>query len=222
MSDSLRPHEPQHARPPCPSPTPGVHPNPCPFSRWCCPTISSSVVPLSSCPQSFPASRSLFFMPYIFVIFNLALATFGSICPFCWPDRFVTCGTWTYGSCRLELAACSGNTHPPALDWGWRSCQSVRHLRNQCFTYYPCSILLLWKLKMADFCILIVVNAAVFVVHFSKVTTCAKRWTRIKRNQMCVFGMQYFCITNSYILTHINPMICEFCQLPLCLLNQIQ
>ena len=76
MSDSLQPHEPQHARPPCPSPTPGVYPNPCPLSRWChlsshlilCrphwvgdaiyPAISSSVVPFSSCPQSFPASGS--------------------------------------------------------------------------------------------------------------------------------------------------------------------
>ena len=58
MSDSLRPHEPQHARPPCPSQTPRVHPNPCPSSRWCHPTISSSVVPFSSCPQSFPASGS--------------------------------------------------------------------------------------------------------------------------------------------------------------------
>ena len=58
MSDSLWPHELQHARPPCPSPTPGVHPNPCPSSPWCHPTISSSVVPFSSCPQSFPASGS--------------------------------------------------------------------------------------------------------------------------------------------------------------------
>ena len=58
MSDSLWPHEPQHARPPCPSPTPRVHPNPCPLSQWCHPTISSSVVPFSSCPQSFPASGS--------------------------------------------------------------------------------------------------------------------------------------------------------------------
>ena len=56
--DSLWPHEPQHTRPPCPSPIPGVHPNPCPSSRWCHPTISSSVVPFSSCPQSFPASGS--------------------------------------------------------------------------------------------------------------------------------------------------------------------
>ena len=56
--DSLPPHEPQHTRPPFPSPTPGVHPNPCPSSRWCHPTISSSVVPFSSCPQSFPASGS--------------------------------------------------------------------------------------------------------------------------------------------------------------------
>ena len=58
VSDSLRPHELQHARPPCPSPTPGVHPNTCPLSQWCHPTISSSVVPFSSCPQSFPASGS--------------------------------------------------------------------------------------------------------------------------------------------------------------------
>ena len=58
VSDSLLPHEPQHARPPCPSPTPGVHPNSCPLSRWCYPTISSSVIPFSSCPQSFPASGS--------------------------------------------------------------------------------------------------------------------------------------------------------------------
>ena len=56
--DSLRPHELQHARPPCPSPTPRLHPNPCPLSRWCHPTISSSVVHFSSCPQSFPASGS--------------------------------------------------------------------------------------------------------------------------------------------------------------------
>ena len=56
VSISLWPHEPQHARPPCPSPTPGVHPNPRPLSRWCHPTISSSIVPISSCPQSLPAS----------------------------------------------------------------------------------------------------------------------------------------------------------------------
>ena len=59
MSYSLWPHELQHARPPCPSPTPRVHPNPCPSSQWCHPTISSSIVPFSSCPQSFPTSGSL-------------------------------------------------------------------------------------------------------------------------------------------------------------------
>ena len=58
VSDSLWPHEPQHTRPSCPSPTPGVHPNPCPSSRWCHPTISSSVVPFFSWLLSFPASRS--------------------------------------------------------------------------------------------------------------------------------------------------------------------
>ena len=58
ISDSLRPHESQHARPPCPSPTPGVHPNSCPSSWRCHPAISSSVIPFSSCPQSLPASGS--------------------------------------------------------------------------------------------------------------------------------------------------------------------
>jgi len=58
MSDSLRPHEPQHARPPCPSPTPRVHSNSHPSSQWCHPAISSSVLPFSSCPQSLPASES--------------------------------------------------------------------------------------------------------------------------------------------------------------------
>ena len=58
MSDSLQPHESQHARPPCPSLSPRVHLNSCPSSQWCHPAISSSVVPFSSCPQSLPASES--------------------------------------------------------------------------------------------------------------------------------------------------------------------
>ena len=58
VSDSLRPHESQYARPPCPSQTPGVYSNSCPSSRWCHPAISSSVVPFSSCPQSLPAPGS--------------------------------------------------------------------------------------------------------------------------------------------------------------------
>ena len=58
VSDSLGPRELQHSRPPCPSPTPGVHSNSHPSSRWCHPAISPSVVPLSSCPQSLPASES--------------------------------------------------------------------------------------------------------------------------------------------------------------------
>ena len=58
VSDSLRPHESQHARPPCPSPTPAVHSDSRPSSQWCHPAISSSVVPFSFCPQSLPASES--------------------------------------------------------------------------------------------------------------------------------------------------------------------
>ena len=66
VSNSLRPHEPQHTRLPCPIPTPRVHSSPCPLSRWCHPTISYSVVAFSSCPQTFPASGS-FPMSQLFV-----------------------------------------------------------------------------------------------------------------------------------------------------------
>ena len=65
VSDSLWPHESQHTRPPCPSPTPRAYPNPCPLSQWCHPAISSPVVPFS-CPQSFPALGS-FPMGQLFV-----------------------------------------------------------------------------------------------------------------------------------------------------------
>ena len=65
MSDSLWPHGLQHTRPPCPSPTRGVNSNSCPSSQWCHPTISSSVIPFSSCLQSFPAS-GYFLMSQLF------------------------------------------------------------------------------------------------------------------------------------------------------------
>ena len=71
MSDSLWPHEAQHTRPPCPSPTPGVYPNSCALSQWCHPTTSSSVIPFS-CPQSFPASGS-FQMSHLLITCTLKL-----------------------------------------------------------------------------------------------------------------------------------------------------
>ena len=94
VSDSLRPHEPQHTRPLCPSPTPGVHPNPCPLSRWCHPTISSSVVSFSSCPQSFPASGS-FQMSQIFTSGgqSIGISVSASVLPLNIQDWF--CLGWT-------------------------------------------------------------------------------------------------------------------------------
>ena len=77
VSDSLRPHELQHARPPCPSPIPGVYPNPCPLSRWCHPNISSSVIPFSFCPQSFPASGS-FPMSQLFTLVGQSIGVSAS------------------------------------------------------------------------------------------------------------------------------------------------
>ena len=78
VSDSLTPHESQHARCPCPSPTPGVHPDPCPSSQWCHPTILSSVIPFSSCPQSFPVSGS-FQMSQLFVSGGQSIGVSASI-----------------------------------------------------------------------------------------------------------------------------------------------
>ena len=98
MSDSLQPHESQHTRPLCPSPTPGVYPNSCPLSRWGHPTISSSVVPFSSCRQSFPASGS-FQMSQLF----------------------------TSGGQRIDVSASTSvlpmNTQDWSLGWtGWSPC----------------------------------------------------------------------------------------------------
>ena len=88
MSYTLRPHESQHTRPPCPSPTPGVYSNSHPSSRWCHPAISSSVIPMSSCPQSLPASES-FPMSQVFTWGGLsfgvsALASFLPMKPWDW------------------------------------------------------------------------------------------------------------------------------------------
>ena len=96
MSDSLQPHGSQHARPPCPSPSPGVHSDSRPSSQWCHPAISSSVVPFSSCPQSLPASES-FPMSYwvtLLVLLGLSKLPFPHLqkdlliaSPCCWRDE---------------------------------------------------------------------------------------------------------------------------------------
>ena len=87
VSDSLRSHGPQHARPPCPSPTPRACSNPCPLSWWCHPTISSSVVPFSSCLQSFPASES-FPMSHFFASGGHSNGASASVLPMSIQDWF--------------------------------------------------------------------------------------------------------------------------------------
>ena len=100
MSNCLRPHEPQHARLPCPSPTPGVHPNPCPLSRWCHPTISSSVVTFSSCPQSFPASG--------YFQMNQLLASGGQSIGVSASTSVLSMNTLSFRMDRLDLLAVQG------------------------------------------------------------------------------------------------------------------
>ena len=89
MSNSLQRHESQHARSPCPSPTPRVYPNSWPLSQWCHPTISSSIIPFSSCPQSFPASES-FQMNQLFVSGgqNITVSASASVLPMNIQDWF--------------------------------------------------------------------------------------------------------------------------------------
>ena len=100
MSDSLRLHGLQHARPPCPSPTPRVYSNSCPLSRWWHPTISSSVVPFSSHLQSFPESGSFFFNLFflLYFIWRLLLYNIVLVLPYINmnPPRVYTCSQpWT-------------------------------------------------------------------------------------------------------------------------------
>ena len=105
MSDSLRPHGLQHARLPCPSSTPRAYSNSCPLSRWCHPTISSSVVPFSSCLQSFPASGS-FQMSQLFASGSQSTGVSA-----CWKD-------WCWSVLPMNIQ-----------DWfplGWTGCISLQ------------------------------------------------------------------------------------------------
>ena len=112
MSDSLRPHESQHARPPCPKQTPGVYSNSCPSSLWCHPAISSSVVPFSSCPQSLPASGS-FPMSQLFAwvgqSFGVSASALASVLPMNTQD--LSPSGWA-GLCVLVAQLCPNSATP--------------------------------------------------------------------------------------------------------------
>ena len=108
---TLRSHESQHARPPCPSPTPRVHSNSCPLSRWCHPAISSSVVPFSSCPQSLPASESFPRAPPQYSIWHLKVNTCRSKVVSCFPETTLCSPPFFLGSyfrVRLEMSVVLG------------------------------------------------------------------------------------------------------------------
>ena len=136
VSDSLQPHELQHARPPCPSPTPGVHSDSRPSSRWCHPAISSSAVPFSSCPQSLPVSES-FPMSQLFEWGEgrgkAAVSHLGML-----SDRL------TAGPCQCFQTPCRGNTPSlgsltrtkPGPDPGKPQCQVGYQTRDPFFLLF--------------------------------------------------------------------------------------
>ena len=119
MSYSLWPHEPQHARPPCPSPTPGVYPNTCPLSWWYHPTISSSVVPFCSCPQSFPASGS-----------------------FQMSQLFASCGQ----SIGVSVNISPSNVHPGLISFrmDWLELFAVQGTLKSLLQHHSSKALILW------------------------------------------------------------------------------
>ena len=106
MSDSLLPHGFQHARLPCPSLTPKTCSNSCPLSQWCHPTTSSSVVPFSSCLQSFPALGSSFFFLLINLFFNLRIIALQNFVVFCQTSAWIS-HRYTYIPSLLNLSPIS-------------------------------------------------------------------------------------------------------------------
>ena len=121
MSDSLWPHEPQHARPPCPTPTPGVYSNSCPLSQWCHPTSSSSVIPFSSHLQSFPASGS-FQMSQLFALGgqSIGVSASTSVLPMNIQDRFPLGWTgWISWQSKGLSRVFSNTTVQIYLDWNF-------------------------------------------------------------------------------------------------------
>ena len=123
VSDSLWPHGLQHARPPCPSPTPGVCSNSCPSSRWCHPTVSSGVVPFFSCLQSFPASGS-FPMSWFFASggWRTGVSASASVLPMNIQDWFRHFFLWFILWLKSFLVK-AGQGH----DWDWGVCRGKDH-----------------------------------------------------------------------------------------------
>ena len=144
-SDSLQLHELQHARPPCPSPTPGVYPNSCPLSQWYHLTISSSVVPFSSCLQSFPTLGS-FQMSQLFTSSgqSIGLSASTSVLPMNTQDWFPLGWTGWILDCRFFLYP-TISSHVYICNWQYLShndcfilclsCLLMLSIRHRCFSY---------------------------------------------------------------------------------------
>ena len=152
MSDSLRLHGLQHARPPCPSPPPRVYSNPCPLSRWCHPTISSFVIPFSSRPQSFPASGS-FQMSQLFTSGgqSIGVSASTSVFPMNIQDWF-TLGWTGWISLQLKGIASVFQCHSSKASIVWCSAYFMVQLLHPYMTTRKIIILTIWTFAKQCLC----------------------------------------------------------------------
>ena len=149
VSDSLRAHGLQHARLSCPSPSPGACSNSCPWSQWCHPTVSSSVIPLSSCPRSFPASGS-FTVSQLFASGSQGMGASASVLPVNIQGWFPVGST---GLISSNLVCCLGihalfNFYFIGRIGDLQCCVSFRYMtKRTCYTYILLLFGLPWWLK---------------------------------------------------------------------------
>ena len=145
MSDSLRPHKTQQARTPCPSTIPQVYQNSCPLRRWCHPTIASSVIPFSSCPQSFPASGS-FQMSQLFTSGSQSIEVLASalVLPMNTQDWSPLGWTGLLSLKSMALSRVFSNTK--ITSWLWSTAIHINFRNN--LAYFNMSIIC-----DSDFCI---------------------------------------------------------------------
>ena len=152
VSDSLWPHGLQYARPPCPSPTLGIHPNSCPLSQWCYPTVLSSAIPFFSCPQSFPALGS-FQMSQLFALGgqNIGVLASTAVLPMSNQDWFPLGWTGWISLQSKGLSRVFSNTTVQKRQFFWHSAFFTVQLSHPYMTTGKTIALTCWQSNISAF-----------------------------------------------------------------------